>query len=137
MPQISDDLAEPPEGSDGGLCVFGPLDADWRARFVPRTKRDSVPCGGVEAWSHCLTPMHEATPPKARAAAGWAAIEARTVGLGMISGVRRIDWYPHGVGGAAMREINELPGGIPSPQESGIMPSGMTPLMRWGACATG
>ena len=82
MPQVSNDLAEPPEGSDGGLCVFGRLGTDWRARFGPRTKRAPAPSGAVEVWSHRLIPMLEATPPETLAPAGWATIETRTTGRG-------------------------------------------------------
>ena len=50
----------------------------------------------------------------------------RQVSVQVIPGVRRIDWYAHGVGGAAMRKINKIPDGIPALQRSRIMPSGMT-----------
>ncbi|MFL5256172.1 MAG: hypothetical protein ACJ8AI_25405, partial [Rhodopila sp.] len=36
------------------------------------------------------------------------------------------DWYARGVGGAAAREINGIPTGIPPLQKSILMPVGMT-----------
>ena len=44
----------------------------------------------------------------------------------LIPGVRRIEWYAHGAGGAAVHELNEIPDGIPALQGSRVMPSCMT-----------
>jgi hypothetical protein len=41
-----------------------------------------------------------------------------------------VDWYARGVGGAAAREIKDIPAGIPAPKGSEIMPAGMRSAAR-------
>jgi hypothetical protein len=44
----------------------------------------------------------------------------------MTPGGAGADWYARGVGGAAARDINEIPTGIPPLQGSMLMPVGMS-----------